>query len=301
MKCKKLSLLLVMAMLLSSMAACGDSESAETTADTAAETETVKETTELEARLAIPDNLPDRDFEGYDFRVLTRNRDDFIKDVGADLELTGDVFNDALYNRNKTLEERFNFVLTAEFVDNNGTATHAAAQAAVLAGDDTYDIVENQVTQMAATCTSGIYLDWYTQLPYVDLTQPWYIGNAAEALSVNGHAYAMIGEFCLDVLRFTYCMYYNQDIAAEYDFENIFDVVKDGRWNYDYLKMLADTVYVDLNADGIKDFEDRLAISGDPYSAVVTYQYAFDNPVASLNAEGLPNVSINREKSHDIV
>ena len=302
MKRKTISLLLVLVMLLSSMAACGESDADTITDDTAAaETETVKETTELEARLALPDNLPEKDFDGYDFRVLTRNRDDFIKDVGADLELTGDVFNDALYNRNKTLEERFNFILSAEYAENNGTATHAAAQAAVLAGDDTYDVVENQVTQMAGTCTSGIYMDWYTQLPYVDLTQPWYIGNAAEALSVNGHAYAMIGEFCLDVLRFTYCMYYNQDIAAEYDFENIFDVVKDGRWNYDYLKMLADTVYVDLNADGIKDFGDRLAISGDPYSAVVTYQYAFDNPVASLDENGLPYLSQNREKAHDIV
>jgi len=302
MKRKTISLLLVLVMLLSSMAACGESDADTITDDTAAaETETVKETTELEARLALPDNLPDKDFDGYDFRVLTRNRDDFIKDVGADLELTGDVFNDALYNRNKTLEERFNFILSAEYAENNGTATHAAAQAAVLAGDDTYDIVENQVTKMAGTCTSGIYLDWYTQLPYVDLTQPWYIGNAAEALSVNGHAYAMIGEFCLDVLRFTYCMYYNQDIATEYDFENIYNVVRDGRWTYDYLKTLADTVYVDINADGIKDFGDRLAISGDPYSAVVTYQYAFNNPVASLNEEGLPYLSQDREKAHDIV
>ncbi|MBQ3176955.1 MAG: hypothetical protein IJB52_03990, partial [Clostridia bacterium] len=154
MKRKTISLLLVLVMLLSSMAACGESDADTITDDTAAaETETVKETTELEARLALPDNLPEKDFDGYDFRVLTRNRDDFIKDVGADLELTGDVFNDALYNRNKTLEERFNFILSAEYAENNGTATHAAAQAAVLAGDDTYDVVENQVTQMAGTCT----------------------------------------------------------------------------------------------------------------------------------------------------
>ena len=302
MKQKKLAMLLAMLLLASSMAACGETKEAETTADTAAaQTETEKETTELEARLALPDNLPDKDFEGYDFRVLTRNRDDFINDVGVELELTGDVTDDAIYNRNKAVEERFNIVISGEYAENNGTSIHAAVQAAVMAGDDTYDLAENQVTQMAKVCTTGNYLDWYTQLPYVDLTQPWYIGNAAEALSVNGHAYAMIGEYNLDVLRFTYCMYYNQDIAIEYDFENIFTVVKEGRWTYDYLKTLADTVYVDNNADGVKDFGDRLAISGDPYSAVVTYQYAFDNPVASLNEEGLPYLSLNREKAHDIV
>ena len=301
MKRKNLALLLALLMLASSMTACGEASGTETTEDTAAQTETERETTELEARLALPDNLPDKDYDGYDFRVLTRNRDDFINDVGAELELTGDVADDAIYNRNQKVMERFNITISGEYAENNGTATHAAAQAAVMAGDDTYDLIENQVTQMAKVCTTGIYMDWYTQLPYVDLSQPWYIGNAAEALSVNGHAYAMIGEYCLDVLRFTYCMYYNQDIAIEYDFENIFDVVRDGRWTYDYLKTLADTVYVDINADGVKDFGDRLAISGDPFSAVVTYQYAFDNPVASLNDEGLPHLSLNREKAHDIV
>ncbi|MBR4960371.1 MAG: hypothetical protein IKY52_05700 [Clostridia bacterium] len=301
MKRKNLAMLLVLLMLASSVTACGESSGTDTSADTAAQTETERETTELEARLALPDNLPEKDFDGYDFRVLTRDRDDFVNDVGAELELTGDVADDAIYNRNQKIMERFNITISGEYAENNGTATHAAAQAAVMAGDDTYDIVENQVTQMAKVCTTGIYMDWYTQLPYVDLTQPWYIGNAAEALSVNGHAYAMIGEYCLDVLRFTYCMYYNQDIALEYDLENIFDVVKEGRWTYDYLKTLADTVYVDINADGVKDFGDRLAISGDPFSAVVTYQYAFDNPVASLNDEGLPHLSLNREKAHDIV
>ena len=134
MKRKNLAMLLALLMLASSVTACGEAGDTEATADTAAQTETEKETTELEARLALPDNLPDKDFDGYDFRVLTRNRDDFIKDIGVELELTGEVFNDALYNRNKTLEERFNFILSAEYAENNGTATHAAAQAAVLAG-----------------------------------------------------------------------------------------------------------------------------------------------------------------------
>lgn len=299
MKYRNLSMLLALLLLASTVTACGNTAENETTATTAPETQ--RETTAQEARMAIPDDLPDEKFDGAAFCVLTRDRDDFVNDIGVELELTGDVVDDAIYERNQRIMERFDIKLLAEYAENNGSATHATAQAAVLAGDSSYDVVENQVTQMAGTCTSGVYLDWYTQLPYVDLTKPWYIGNAAEALSVNGHAYAMIGEYCLDVLRFTYCMYYNQEIALEYDLENIYDVVNDGRWTYDYLKTLADTVYVDLNANGTKDFDDRLAISGDPYSAVVTYQYAFDNPVAGLDENGLPYVAIDREKAHDIV
>ncbi len=296
---KQIALWLVIAMLAASVTACGNT-TAETTADTAAATEAVTETEEQDARLAISDNLPASDFEGYDFRVITRDRDDFINDVGVELELTGDVVDDAIFNRNKTVEERFNVKLSATYAANDGAAVGSAVQAAVTAGDDTYDLAQNQVIGMASLATTGYYMDWYTQLPHVDLTKPWYIGNAAEALSVNGHAYGMIGEYALDVLRFTYCMYYNKDMALEYDLEDIYTVVSEGRWTYDYLKTLADTVYIDLNANGSKDFDDRLAISGDPYSAVVTYQYAFNNPTVSL-VDGLPAVTMDREKAHDIV
>ena len=59
MKHKNLAMLLALLMLASSVTACGEAGAAETTADTAAQTETEKETTELEARLALPDNLPE--------------------------------------------------------------------------------------------------------------------------------------------------------------------------------------------------------------------------------------------------
>ncbi len=303
---KKSCALLLLAAILLSTVACSNGSTAETTADPTApaaeETaETAPETEEdLDARLAIDDELPDKKFDGADFRVITRDRSDFINDVGFELELTGDMVNDAIFNRNKAIEERFDVKISATYAANDGTSVGAAVQASVQANDDAYDVAENQVTSMATLATSGNYLDWYTQLPYVDLKKPWYIGNAAEALSVNGHAYAMIGEFNLDVLRFTYCMYYNKDISAAYNLEDIYSVVKEGRWTYDYLKTLADTVYLDLNADGVKGFDDQLAISGDPYSAVVTYQYAFDNPTVSL-VDGYPALTINREKAYDIV
>ncbi|MBR5680606.1 MAG: hypothetical protein IKX19_08115, partial [Clostridia bacterium] len=75
----------------------------------------------------------------------------------------------------------------------------------------------------------------------------------------------------------------------------------EGKWTYDYLKSLADMIYTDLDGNGVKDESDRLALSGDPYSAVVTYQYAFDNPLFSLDTEGIPQMTFDRDKAHSIV
>ena len=252
-------------------------------------------------RESISDDLPERNYDGYDFCIVTRGRDDFIKDIGADLELTGDVVNDAYYNRNIAVMDRFNINITGEYVDQNNVAVHTAVEATVMAGDDAYGMAVNQCTNMAAVGPSGLYLDWYTQLPYVNLKKPWYIGNAADVLSVHGHAYAMAGEWNMDIMRFTSAFFYNRNIAADYDLENIYNVVNEGRWTLDYLMTLADTVYEDLNADGKKDFSDRLAVAGDPYDHAIFYQYAFDIPIARQDTDGFPTIVLDQEKAHDSV
>ncbi len=111
----------------------------------------------------------------------------------------------------------------------------------------------------------------------------------------------MIGELNLDVLRFTYCIYFNKSIAQNYDLENLYTVVSEGRWTLDYLTKLSTDIYSDLNGDGQKSEDDLLCISGDPYSSVVTYQYAFDNSTYSIGEDKLPVLSIDREKANDIV
>lgn len=301
MKLRRLTALLLVFLLAASAcsetttASEGENTAAEPAAEVAAE-ETAPEE-DADTRNSIPDDLPERDLDGYKFRMLTRDRSDFVKDIGLELEQTGEVVDDAIISRNLTVSERFNVEFAANYFVNG----QAMPLNSVMSGDDEFDLMLGQIIEVTKNATKGYYLDWYEQLPYVNLEKPWYIGNAAEALSVNNHAYIMIGEFDLDVLRFTYGMFYNKDMSNEYSLENIYDVVQEGRWTYDYLHGLSEMIYMDINGDGVKDEGDILAISGDPYSAVVTYQYAFNNPLVGLDADGLPSLIFNREKAYDIV
>ena len=299
--------LLTFALFAGSFAGCSNSGNAETepTALTAspdvspspaAETEAPEEDV-ADARAKVDDELPERDMEGAEFCVLTRERSDFVSDLSFGEELNGDVVNDAIVNRNIAVSERFDIALTGDYKSD----PVPIIQSCVKAGDDSYSVCLAQIIGETAMCYKGGFLDWYTALPYVDLNKPWYIGNAAEALSVKNHAYVMIGEFDLDVLRFTYCMYYNKDLAATYSLEDIYPVVREGRWTYDTLKNLSDTIYTDLDGNGVKDENDILAISGDPFSAVVTYQYSFDNPLFTRDSEGVPQMTFDRDKAHSIV
>ncbi len=295
-----LALLLLGAMALS---ACGDSTDTQTDGTgTQASTNPVvtEEPTEEDLRKAIPDNLPETDMGGYEFRVWSCERSDYVRDVGFDLEESGEVVDDAIYSRNRDVEERFNVDLIQRVVPDDLGMTSEIVKS-ISSGEDTHDVALGAVIVLPKLGTEGYFLDWHEDLPYVNLESPWYIGNAAEALSVAGHAYAMIGEFDLDVLRFTYCMYFNKEIAENYDLENIYDVVSEGRWTHDYLRKLSSEIYTDLNGDGAKSEDDLLCISGDPYSAVVTYQYAYNNPTYTLDKDGIPQLTLDTAKANSIV
>ena len=106
---KRLLCALLAALVLTSCGSGSDKEKkTETTADTTVETEAETTPDPNAARRAISDELPDTDMDGYTYRVLSRQRDDFVNDIGLDLEQNGDVVNDAIYSRNLTVTERFN-------------------------------------------------------------------------------------------------------------------------------------------------------------------------------------------------
>ena len=93
MKNRITAVILLIAMMTSALvfAACGEDAGSVKPADTAAaqggegeEEETTL--SEAEARLALPDNLPEADYQGYTFRIAGRTRDDFVQEIGAEEE-----------------------------------------------------------------------------------------------------------------------------------------------------------------------------------------------------------------------
>ncbi|MCR5263553.1 MAG: hypothetical protein K6D94_06745 [Clostridiales bacterium] len=304
MKNRITAVILLIAMMTSALvfAACGEDAGSVKPADTAAaqggegeEEETTL--SEAEARLALPDNLPEADYQGYTFRIAGRTRDDFVQEIGAELEETGDVIEDSIYHRNHDVMERFNVDIKGVYFDtpqNN-------VQKSVQAGDDEFDLLLGQVIEVGSTVTNGNYLNWY-EMPHINLDQPWYIGNAKDALSIGDKAYMMAGEYCLSILRFSYCMYFNKKLVENYSVDNPYATVQDGKWTLDKLSDTIKDVYIDLNGDSVRDGGgDQFGLVSDYYSATITYQYAFDNPVMTKTADGVPEVNFNTPKTATMV
>ncbi len=173
MKKRILPLLLAMLLVSSSLAACGESAS-ETTAETAGANaqENVPEETEslsdAEMRASISDDLGEYDFGGQAFRVLMpapgADRYDAVTYEIVAEELTGDACNDAVYNRNIEISERFNTAIQLiEEKDN-----HNMVKSAVTAGTDDFDIVGGYNYQAYYYISASTLLNWL-DVPNVNL------------------------------------------------------------------------------------------------------------------------------------
>ncbi len=110
---KKVQMALAAVLILAStvFASCGDTSGTQTDDGTQAVTGGATEAV-TEEDPALMDNLPARDFDGYEYKIYTRGCcAGGHKDGVWQSEETGEVVDDAVFTRNKTVEDRFNCVI----------------------------------------------------------------------------------------------------------------------------------------------------------------------------------------------
>ena len=166
MKKRILALLCLVSLLL---IACGESD--EPVNDN---TEVTTETTADVQR----DNIPEgTDLGGVTIRVYTRGD---TNDTEFDAEATGDIVDDAIYNRNQTIEERLNVTLeyfanTTEDFWGDRNIYMDTVRSCVLANDGSLDIAAGLSIMMPFMSEEGLFYNLLAEdVPYLDFTLPWW-------------------------------------------------------------------------------------------------------------------------------
>ncbi len=171
MKNQTTSALLLSALLAALIlcASCGDGNTPGTidvpANDTTAPVET-EPVDSLAARMNVDDGLETVDYQQKTFRILG---DDACEDYYIMEETTGDVLDDAIYNRNNAVTERFNIILEAAVFDENQMVT--TLKNSVMAGDDEYQLFAGHVINAGGGVCDSLYYNWY-DIPHIDFTKP---------------------------------------------------------------------------------------------------------------------------------
>ncbi|MBE6614378.1 MAG: hypothetical protein E7631_03640 [Ruminococcaceae bacterium] len=290
---KWITLLLLASMLLATVSCGGAAETDAPENTPAAETETE---TETETEPPLSDDLPDTDCGGRSYRIASFEgyEDEFYTE-----ELTGEVENDAVFNRNARLEERFNISIEALAMTDGAGGNYRTLVKYVTAGDDYCDVAAQEVWNLHIATAAGIYHNW-NDTKYINPEKPWWNQLINENATFNGKLFALTGSYTVTYMTSTMATYVNSNLLKEYGMEQdaLYSLVQEGGWTLDYMGTLAESMYKDTNGDGTRDKTDRYGYAANWYYSDA-WCSAFDIPVTGKAADGSLEIKLMQEKTYD--
>ena len=197
MKKMRLAALITVAAVL---CACGETAQTETETATTAVNEltetTVEETTAdpyADDRAAF-DALPALDLGGAEFLVAAQEATG-CSEKEIYVEATdGEVVNDAIFQRNLLVNERFNCEIRVLGCDVNKTVRNA-----VSAGDASIYLATPSLSTAGVLARSGFLTD-FNEYDVISLDSAWWDAGTAE-ISINGKVFFMNGIFQARILK----------------------------------------------------------------------------------------------------
>lgn len=286
---RKLSLLLILTMLLAS---CGSTTTVDDSTESNSDTTAVDETTETK----LTADLPDVRYDDTTITYLTA--DPYVDHFRLITELTGEALNDAAFNRNLAVSDRLGVEFDAVQVDVGNVMS--TLQNAIAAGDTTYDYVFPHATfGVPGMVSSGLLYNVY-DLPTIDLTKPWWNRSMTDALSVGDTAYYLSGDIVM-TWQGMLAIVFNKDYLVNYNIdEDLYQLVRDGKWTYDKMLSLIDGVGMDLDGDGEMTKADQYGMLGNRNTGYGTV-IGCGQPLTTRDANGYPVLSQNTERMISIV
>ncbi|MCL2815146.1 MAG: hypothetical protein FWD23_11155 [Oscillospiraceae bacterium] len=290
---KKLVLIfLVFAIMFAVLFSCSQNpEKTDASAEPGSQNSEEGEGENADENVFVSDNLPsDLNFNGETFRIWGREVDNVFYDTEWEFveEITGEVFKDSMHARELAVAGRLNINIEKTLT----TASYQNAYKSVKAGDDAFDLLFANAYDVAAHGLEGIYLN-LAQFPYIDYDMPWWPDTIMKDVTINGKTYFVTGDITPSVLGYMNCIFFNKNIAADYEISGLYDLVLSGKWTFDAYSKAAKGLYKDLNGNGIVDEEDQFGVTTSDYYDV--YFSAFEIPITITNPDGSLSLALGEK------
>ncbi len=248
--------------------------------------------------LGLPEGL---DYTGETFRLISAEG---YLSLPEDYDPAEDssVLGQAKYKQFLNTTDR----LGVEFEFYNATPFEVASTwvyTAVNSWSDDYDAVFTVDTNTRTMAEMGFFKT-VSELPYVNLDNPWWSKDYIEAVSLNpDDPYLLFGSITYNqaVERIS-CVFFNKRLLKEIhglEDTDIYEMVLDGTWTIDKFLELAKGIYVD-NGDGVRNGYDTYGyISGG--DDLNTLMYSSGIEFTGRDDDGFPTLQMNNERTVSLV
>lgn len=244
------AILLLSAILLS---ACGQSAGDDTETTSSDETssgEVVTETSEPD----IYADLPTGDYGGEKFTILNSTVGWAEYRIDSD-EIDGDTMNDAVYERTRYVEDLLN--VDIDVIEEKESWENVSYLAnLVMAGDDSIDASFIGAMKNVANISKGLYVD-LNDVAGLDFSKPWWDSNSMKYYEIDNKLYMAHNETSANIHDTLWVGFFNKKIHEELGLEDIYSIVREGKWTIDKMKEFIEVGQSDLDGDGELGADDR--------------------------------------------
>ena len=251
---RALALILSALLLCSFLPAC--SESAENQDDPGTKTDAPNgsdasvpspeiEAEDEDAKPEYYNMLPAEDFDGWKLTIANDGlSSEYFSGFCVD-ELTGDVFNDGLYNRRVAVQDKYNVVIEET---NNGAANGIRQSVTSGSGDVGFGYV---LTASCMGLISANYVLPITDLPTVDMSKPYWDKGAQQTLTFFDKMFFGYCDIGWDHYESMAVLFYNGFLLVNSGLsDSPYDLYMEGKWTLDRMYDMMNAVVQDADGDG---------------------------------------------------
>lgn len=233
--------------------ACGNQEEGVTQP-----TETVTDAVSETAVASYLDEIPITDLSAQSIRIAVNSQDDRPNLHTG--EETGEVINDAMVNRDRTVSEMFQTPIVYTAFDSRSQLSDEINKV-VRAGDDVYDFVIGPPGDCIGNLAqNGSFVDLMT-LQALKTENEWWSQSMNTSMMHEGKLYAAAGPIALCYLYSPYAFFVNLTMNTRYKLADPYQLVTSGTWTIDVMADMMKEAAADLNNDGIMDDADQFGLT----------------------------------------
>lgn len=237
-------------------------------------------------------DLSSERYDGYNYRILVRQGNTNTQYFEEPQE---DIVDNAIYERNKYVENKFGVTITVSESSNPEYETDALNS--ILAGDDAYDVIFPHARAAFSYAVQGACAN-LRDISSLHLDKPWWAADIVESCTINGKLYVLDGDISTSGLSATHCLYFNKRIFDDLGFEYPYDMVRSGEWTFDEFAYLVRKGSADLNGDGLIDEDnDRYGFTTNMWSAPIVMPYTGGKRIYSKDESGKLFMSLYSDKT----
>ena len=266
-------------------AGCSDVKDPGKTDTTPVATSVIKEPDEQDDNdslfIKIKDDLPQTmDFGNDVVKILVRGVEERYYDEFYVTDYSGDVVNDAIYNRELSVENRLKVDLQVELDgSNSGHGPWEWVSKYITSGACEYDIIAGSNYYTSIYAVKGEYHN-LKNVENLNLDKKYWAQGIIEKMTVSDALYMATGSISTYLYDSTFVIYFNKNLCESNGLETaeIFNIVYNGEWTLDKMIAMTSEIYDDYNGDGKRD-------AGDIYGFGIQVTSATDGLWSSCDIE----------------